>query len=84
MSSGNPTSDPLEPLNLPSSIRVQADKLLLAIRSGRTLPDTLRAADRAEGFALGLDTVRVLHAIDVEGLYRAFDDAAQIRLAELL
>jgi hypothetical protein len=69
MSSREPTSDPLAPLGM-SAIRVQASKLL-------------RAADRAEGFALGIETVRALNQGDVEGLYLVFDRAYQARQAEL-
>nr|WP_314533525.1 hypothetical protein [uncultured Pseudomonas sp.] len=84
MSRGNRISDPFGPLNLPSAVRVQADKLLHAIDDGSTVHDTLRAADRAEGFTLGVATVRALKSNDIDALYRAFDDAAQARLAELV
>lgn len=83
MSSGNSISDPLAPLGLPAAIRAQASKLLRAINSAATLEDTLRAADRAEGFALGIETLRALNPGDVEGLYLVFDRASQARQAEL-
>jgi len=83
MSAREPSSDPLEPLNLPSVIRLQASKLLRAITSAATLEDAVRAADRAEGFALGIETVRALNPGDVEGLYLVFDRAYQARQAEL-
>ena len=83
MSEREPTSDPLATLGLPSAIRVQASKLLRAISSSATLEDALRAADRAEGFALGIETVRALNLGDVEGLYLVFDRAYQARQAEL-
>jgi len=82
MSAREPTSDPLEPLNLPSVIRLQASKLLRAISSAAMLEDAVRAADRAEGFALGIETVRALNPGDVEGLYLVFDRAYQARIAE--
>jgi len=83
MNSGLSSSDLLAPLGLPSAIRAQASKLLRAISSAATLEDALRAADRAEGFALGIETVRALNPSDVEGLYLAFDRAFQARRAEL-
>jgi hypothetical protein len=83
MSSGNPVSNPLSPLGLPAAIRVQGSKLLRAISSAATPEDTHRAADRAEGFALGIDTVRALTPGEVEGLYLVFDRAFQVRQAEL-
>jgi hypothetical protein len=83
MSSGNPISDPLAPLNLPAAIRAQASKLLRAINSAATPADTLSAANRAESFALGIETVRALNPGDVEGLYLVFDRAFQERQAEL-
>ncbi|RON20564.1 hypothetical protein BK660_16045 [Pseudomonas brassicacearum] len=75
--------DPLAPLNLPAAIRVQGSKLLCAIRSAATLLDALRAADRAEGFVLGIETLRALNPEDIEGLYLVFDRAFQVRQAEL-
>lgn len=83
MSSGNPLSDPLVPLDLPAAIRVQGSKLLYAIRSAATQMDALRAADRAEGFVLGIETLRALNPDDIEGLYLVFDRAFQVRQAEL-
>ena len=76
-------ADPLAPLNLPASIHAQATKLISAIAQANTVGDTLRAADRAEGFGLGIETLRALNPSDLEGLYLAFDSASQIRQAEL-
>ncbi|MDD1011303.1 hypothetical protein M5G27_27920 [Pseudomonas shahriarae] len=83
MSASEPTTDQLAPLGLPSAIRLQASKLLRAISSAATLEDALRAADRAEGFALGIETVRALNPGDVEELYLVFDRAYQARHSEL-
>lgn len=79
----NVLADPLAPLGLPAAIRAQASKLLRAISSAENLPDTLHTATRAEGFALGVETVRALNPADVEGLYLVFDRASQVRQAEL-
>lgn len=76
-------ADPLAPLNLSASIHAQATKLLHAIMHARTLADALRAADRAEGFGLGIETLRALNPSTLEGLYLAFDSASQLRQAEL-
>lgn len=76
-------NDPLAPLNLPAAIRAQAAKLLHAINCAETLIETLRAADRAEGFALGIETVRALNPIDIENLYLVLENAAQARQSEL-
>ncbi|POF43441.1 hypothetical protein B0D71_01090 [Pseudomonas laurylsulfativorans] len=75
--------DPLAALNLPSAVRARALKLLGAIAQARTAADCARAADRAEGFALGLETVRALNAASLEGLYLAFEQAATVRLVVL-
>lgn len=83
MSARDPSSDPFAPLRLPSAIHLQASKLLHAISSAASLEDALRAADRAEGFTLGIETVRALNPGDVEGLYLVFDGAHQARQAEL-
>ena len=83
MSAGAPSNDPLAPLGLPTTIRIQANKWLRAISSAATREDALRAADRAEGFALGIETLRALNPGEVEGLYLVFDRAFQARQTEL-
>ena len=57
-------------------------KLLGNIAQTRTATDCHRAADRAEGFVLGLETVKALNAASIEGLYLAFDNAATARRLE--
>ncbi|AHZ72654.1 hypothetical protein OU5_5575 [Pseudomonas mandelii JR-1] len=75
--------DALTALNLPEAIRVQATKLLGAITQARDLSELLRAAGRAEGFVLGLETVYPLTIVDVENLYVVVEAAVQRRHAEL-
>jgi hypothetical protein len=43
----------------------------------------LRAADRAEGFVLGIETARALNPDNIESLYLVFDRAFRVRQAEL-
>lgn len=74
---------PLARLNLPSHVHAQAVKLLRAIAQARTPGDCTRAGDRAEGFVLGLETLRALNAASLEGLYLAFEQAATVRLVML-
>lgn len=76
---GNDSSDPLAALNLPQGIHAQALKLLGNIAQARTAADCTRAADRAEGFGLGLETVKALNPASIEGLYLAFEHAATAR-----
>ena len=75
--------DPLAGLNLPQGIHAQALRLLAAITQARTATDCKRAADRAEGFGLGIETVKALNAASNEGLYLAFEHAATARLMVL-
>ncbi|TPG85994.1 hypothetical protein EAH72_34730 [Pseudomonas caspiana] len=67
--------DPFAALNLPAAVRAQALKLLANIGQARTAAEVQRAADRAEGFGLGIETVKAL--------YLAFDHAATARLLVL-
>ncbi len=76
-------SDPLAALNLPSFIHAQALKLLNQISQTRTATDCTHAALRAEGFSLGVETLRALNPACLEGLYLAFDNAATARQLEL-
>lgn len=73
--------DPLAALKLPTSVHFRALKLL-SLTQANTVADTLHAADRAEGFALGIETVKALNPAAIEGLYLIFDDASQARQAE--
>jgi hypothetical protein len=75
--------DPLAALHLPSAVHAQALKLLSTIAQASTVADTLHAADRAEGFALGIETVNALNPGATEGLYLVFDAVSQARQAEL-
>lgn len=75
--------DPLAAYNLPNAVRSRALRLLAAIEQARTLADCTRAADRAEGFVLGIETVRALNAASIEGLYLVFEQAATVRLVML-
>ncbi len=73
----------LAPLALPAGLDAQARKLLHAIDIACSLEDTQRAADRAEGFVLGVETAQGLMPTDVEALYLAFDYAERVRQTEL-
>ncbi|MDU9040222.1 hypothetical protein NHG97_16110 [Pseudomonas corrugata] len=77
----------LAPLNLPQHIHARAARLLLAIAMAHDLYDilraTTRATTRAEGFGLGLETVKALDPESIKGLYLAFEAASQARQAEL-
>jgi hypothetical protein len=79
----NTQHDPLVALNLPQGIHAQALKLLANIAQARTAADCTRAADRAEGFGLGIETVKALNAASIEGLYLVFEHAATARLMVL-
>lgn len=72
-----------EAIALPTALGAQAEKLLTAIEQARTAADCTRAADRAEGFVLGVETLRALRPFDIESLYMVFEDAAQVRRQEL-
>lgn len=75
--------DPLAAYNLPQGIHAQALKLLSNIAQARTAADCQRAADRAEGFGLGIETVKALNAASIEALYLAFEHTATARLMVL-
>jgi hypothetical protein len=72
----------LSALNLPNAVEVQTLKLPHQIALAHTADDLFRASDRAEGFVLGLETVKVLNAASIEGLYKTFEAAATARRQE--
>ncbi len=65
--------------NLPHTVHGQALKLLSWINQAETIVECRRAADRAEGFVLGLETIKALNAPSIEALYLAFEQAATLR-----
>lgn len=75
--------DPLVAWNLPKAVHFRALKLLSNIAQATTVADTLHAADRAEGFVLGIETVKALNPGAIEALYLVFDHASQARQAAL-
>lgn len=75
--------DPFAALALPAAVHKQASRLLAGITQARTVADTVHATDRAEGFTLGIETVRALNLGAIEGLYLVFDRASQARQTEL-
>jgi hypothetical protein len=79
----NESNDPLAALNLPQGIHAQALKLLANIAQARTAAECNRAADRAEGFGLGLETVKALNPASIESLYLEFEHTATARLVVL-
>lgn len=74
--------DPLAALNLPNAVRARTLTLLNAIAQARTTTECTRAADRAEGFVLGIETVNAQSSASLEGVYMAFDNAATARRLE--
>ncbi|MNL50597.1 hypothetical protein D3C87_1736260 [compost metagenome] len=80
---GHDGQDALAALNLPHAIHTQSLKLLRAIAQARTATDCQRATDRAEGFGLGIETVKALNAASLEGLYLAFEHTTTARLVGL-
>lgn len=81
--SGRDGHDPFDAYNLPHAVQAQALKLLTRIAQAGTPADVQRAADRAEGFGLGLETLKALNAASLEALYLAFEHAATARQLEL-
>lgn len=82
MNRPNP-SNPLGKLVLPPNVEAQTLKLLGRIAQASSKGECELAAERAEGFVLGMETVRALNASSIEGLYLAFEHTATARLLEL-
>lgn len=73
----------IEQISLPKGVGPQADKLWGAITQAATAADLNRAAGKAEGFVLGLESAKAIKSQVAEALYVAFDDAASQRMHEL-
>ncbi|MGH8346999.1 MAG: hypothetical protein ACRES5_10600 [Pseudomonas sp.] len=81
--SGRDGHDPFTALNLPHAVHTQAAKLLHSIALVQNVTELWRAADRAEGFVLGIETVKALNDSSIDALYVVFDSAAMARQLEL-
>ncbi|NBF06440.1 hypothetical protein GV819_29580 [Pseudomonas sp. Fl5BN2] len=73
----------IEQISLPKGVGPQASKLWDAIAQAGSTADLNRAAGKAEGFVLGLESAKAIKSQIAEALYVAFDDAASQRLGEL-
>ncbi|XXE57179.1 hypothetical protein J3P97_06555 [Pseudomonas sp. R1-15] len=69
-------------LALPAEVRARALNLLERIQQAHTAEELFRASDRAEGFVMGVETVKALNPASIEALYVLFDNAATARRQE--
>lgn len=75
--------DPFAALILPAGVQAQAAKLLASVARASTAADCKLAAQRADGFVLGLETAHALNAASIEALYILFENAEMARALEL-
>lgn len=66
-------------LVLPADVRTVVDRLLAAIEAADSAQGVNMAAQRAEGFGLGLETVNAFQSKVVETLYIGLEAAAEQR-----
>lgn len=69
---------------LDSTMKREADRLLVQIRQADSMTDAANASATAKGFVLGLETAGALRAGDAENLYLVFESALQQRLKILV
>lgn len=70
-------------LELPTGVRAAVLKLLNAVEVAESVRSVNMAAQRAEGFVLGLETAGAFRPDVLEALYIGFESASQLRLAHL-
>lgn len=68
----------LNGLNLPAPVYMQTANFLARMETCLNLEELQRVADRAEGFVLGIETVRAVNYGTIEGLHVLFKDAVQV------
>jgi hypothetical protein len=73
----------IDDLVLPDPIKHQIKRLLSHIERSESVAQAIRTSARAEGFALGLETLHALRLGDVENLYLAFEVALEERMKVL-
>lgn len=67
----------LNALNLPAPVYMQTANFLARVETCLSLEDLRRVSDRADGFVLGIETVRALNYGTIEGLHVLLKDAVQ-------
>ncbi|MDB5984226.1 MAG: hypothetical protein JWQ69_5241 [Pseudomonas sp.] len=70
----------IDDLVIPDPIKHQLKRLLSHIERSDSVAQAIRTSARAEGFALGLETLNALRLGDVENLYLAFEMALEERM----
>jgi hypothetical protein len=73
----------LDPLTLPINVRTQAERLLELIQNAESMTQVNRNGAVAEGFVLGMATIKALHGHTLEQLDLLFSQATDQRLVEL-
>jgi hypothetical protein len=73
----------MEGVELSPKIEREADKLLAQIAQADSMIVAVKAGARAEGFVLGLESVRALGEGTIDRLYVIFDSATEERLRSL-
>lgn len=68
---------------LDGKMKREADRLLAHIAQADSMILAVKAGARADGFVLGMETVRALRPGDAENLYMIFEAALEKRLKEL-
>ncbi|MDI2145508.1 hypothetical protein KBJ94_26045 [Pseudomonas sp. ITA] len=69
--------DAMDALNLPASVYMQIANFLARIETCLRLEELQRVADRADGFVLGIETVRAVNYDTIERLHVLLKDAVQ-------
>lgn len=77
-----PSRIDLRTMDMPELVRTQVFRLLASIEVAETKQAVCIAAQRAEGFVLGLETAGFHHRL-TEALYIGFESAAADRIATL-
>ena len=65
---------------LPPAIKTAVERLLAAIEASSSVSQAKENGTRAEGFVLGLETVRSITQAPIEALYVLFDETTEKRL----
>jgi hypothetical protein len=73
----------IDDLVIPDPIKHQIKRLLSHIEHSDSVAQAIRSSARAEGFALGLETLNALRLGDVEHLYLTFELALEERMKVL-
>ncbi len=70
-------------ITMPATVQAVMNRLLISISRASTNTEVDRAGQRADGFVLGIETLKALPPASIEALYLVVEQAVEARVGEI-